>query len=109
MMIRITEKFSSPFCGSIRGDGLDIKILFRKGNSQVFSINRGGRGKNEVFDSRCPTGFQKDDRSANVHILVKKRIRDGRPHPGSGSQVDDEINTMFSERLLKMIRVSNIS
>jgi hypothetical protein len=108
MMIRIAEKLSGPFGRSIRGDGLDIKILFREGNSLIFSINRGGRGKDEVLDSIRFAGFQKDDGSANVHILVKERIGDGRPHPSPGSQVDDEINLVFLKNPLQMLRISNI-
>jgi len=108
MMIRIAEKLSGPFGRSVRGDGLDIKILFREGNPLIFSIDRGRGRKDEVFDSMGFAGFQKDDGSTNVHILVKKGIGDGRPHPSPGSQVDNEINPMFSERLLKMLRVSNI-
>ena len=41
MMIRIAEKLPGPFGCSVRGDGLDIKILFREGNSLIFPIDRG--------------------------------------------------------------------
>jgi hypothetical protein len=107
-MIRITEKLSSPFGRSVRGDGLDIKILFCEGNSLVFPINRRGRGKDEVLDSMGFTRFQKDDGSSNVHILVKEGIRDGRSHPSPGRQVNNEINLSFLKNLFDVIRVSDI-
>jgi hypothetical protein len=109
MMIRIAKKLSSPFGRSIRGDGLDIQVLFRKGNSLVLSINRGGGSKDEVFDSMGFTGFQKNDRPADIYILVKEGIRDGRPHPSPGSQVNNGVNLVFLKNPLEVIRVSNIS
>ncbi len=49
-MIRIAEKLSGPLGRSVRGDGLDIEILFRGGNSLIFSINCGG-SRNKVIYS----------------------------------------------------------
>ena len=57
VMIGIAEEFASPFGGSIGRDGLNIEVLFCKWNPLVFSIDRGGGGKNEVFDSIRFTGF----------------------------------------------------
>jgi hypothetical protein len=108
-MIRITEEFTGPFSGSVRGDGLDIEVLFLERDPLVFSINRGGGGKNEVFDSVGFAGFQEDDRSTDVHILIEKGLDNGRSHPGPGRQVDDEINPVFLEDPFNMIGVSNIS
>jgi hypothetical protein len=108
MMIRIAEKLSGPFGRSVRGDGLDIKVFFRERNSLIFSVHRGRGRKDEVFDSMGFAGFQKDDGSTNVHILVKKGIGDGRPHPSPGSQVNNEVNLVFLKDSLQMLRVSNI-
>src|SRR5512139_2152877 len=90
MMIGITEKFSGPFGGSIRGYRLDIEVLFRKGDPLVFPIDRRGGGKNEVFDPMLFTSFQKNIRSADIHILIEERIGDRGSYSGPGSQVDDK-------------------
>jgi hypothetical protein len=108
MMIRIAEEFTRPFGGSVRGDGLDIEVLFRERDPLVFSINRGGGSKNEVFDFIRFTSFQKDNRSTDVYILVEEGICNRGPYPSPGSQVDDEINSVFLEDPFKVIRLSDI-
>jgi hypothetical protein len=97
MMIGIAEEFTRPFGGSVRGDGLDVEILLRERDSLIFSINRGGRREGNVFDPRFFATFQEGKGSPDVYILIEQRLFNGGPYPGTGSQVDDEVNFFLSE------------
>jgi hypothetical protein len=51
-MIGIAEEFPCPFGDSIRGDGLDMKIVFGEGDSLVLSIDGRGGGEDKLFDPK---------------------------------------------------------
>jgi hypothetical protein len=108
MVIRIAEELAGPFGGSVRRDGLDIEVLFLERNPLVFSVNRRGRGKNEVVDSIGLASFQKDDRSADIHILIEERVGNGGSHPCPGRQMDNKFDLVFLEDPFQMIGISNI-
>jgi len=109
MMIGIAEEFTGPFGRPVRRDGLNVEVLFGERDSLIFSIDRGGGGKDEILNSVFSTGFQKNNRPANVYILVKKRIGNRGSHPSPGSEVNNEVNLVLLEDPIKVLGISNIS
>ena len=108
MRVGGTKKFAGDFRSRIRADRLGEMKIFRERDFLADTVDRGTRREDKALDAGVARRFEQMQRAADIGIVVKLRLIDGRPDASTRRQMGDRVKFFAMEKQVHRGAVAQI-
>ena len=102
MAVYLAHIFRGQFTGGVWTNRLQIEIIFRPGHPWIVPIHTAGRGKHKFTDAVDPGKFKQVKGPHHIGLVIIVRIFNARSHTCFCRQVENGIESDFSEPICQL-------